>query len=103
MKKSKLSMISLISGITATTLGIILFPLTIVMGKNSNGIVFIGFLGLSTIFAGLLGTICAAVKRLSTEDTPETQIDRAIANKGFWFSIVPASIWIFIMILGSIK
>lgn len=96
-------MVSLISGITSTTLAIILFPLAIVMSRSLDGTMFIGFLGLSTIFIGLLGTICAAAKKLSTEDTPENKTDRAIANKGFWFSIIPTSIWIFIMILGSIR
>jgi steroid 5-alpha reductase family enzyme len=103
MNKSKLSMASLISGITATSLGVILFPLSIAMGKSEGGVMFIGFIGISIIFVGLLGTIFAMTKRLSTENTPENEKDIAIANKGFWFSIIPALVWVFITIIGSIK
>jgi hypothetical protein len=104
MKKSKLSMTSLICGITATTLGTILFPLALVMGKTHSGLTIVGFLGFVTISSGLVGTITAIVKRMSTlDDTEENKNDRALANKGFWFSVVPTAFWIFIVMLGSIN
>jgi hypothetical protein len=102
MKKSTLSMFSLICGITATTLGVILFPFTLVFAKTPSGVTFVGMIVLFTIFAGITGTICAIVKRLSTpDDTEENKNDRALAHKGFWFSIIPTIAWIFIMIIGS--
>lgn len=103
MNKSKLSVFSLTCGIITTTMSGILFPIAVI-AKSPSGIMLVGFLSIFTIFMGVAGIVSSTLKLLITgNEIVKDQDDRAIAKKGFWFSVIPTVFWIFVMILGSIK
>jgi len=103
MKKSGLSMTSIVSGITATIFGVLMFPLSLVPTKTPNGFALLGFIGFIVFGAGLLGIITSSVKLMTTNSITEEDINnRSIAWKGFWFSISPVSFWMLLALIGSI-
>lgn len=103
MKKSSLSVFSVACGIIATVMSIILFPLAMIT-NSSAGIVFLGFIAIFITFTGIVGIIASTIKLLITgNEIVEDQENRIIAKRGFWFSLIPTIVWIFIMIIGSIK
>lgn len=96
-------MVSIISGIIATTLGALMFPLCIIV-KTPGALIGIGFMAFIVFGAAITGLITSSVKLLTTsKDNTEEIPDRKIAIKGFWFSISPILFWVFIAIIGSIK
>ena len=103
MNKSKLSVFSLTCGIITTVMSGILFPVAVIT-KSPSAVMFVGFIALFTIFAGVTGIVTSAVKLIITgNEIVQDQDDRVIAKKGFWFSVVPTVFWLFVLLLGSIN
>jgi hypothetical protein len=103
MNKSKLSVFSLTCGIITTVMSGILFPVAVIT-KSPSAVMFVGFIALFTITMGVAGIVTSTVKLLITgNEIVQDQDDRAIAKKGFWFSVIPTVFWIFTMIIGSVK
>jgi hypothetical protein len=104
MKKSTLSIASLILGIITTCLGAVLLPLSMIV-TGVGGATVAGFIALTALFLGFIGTVCGVTKIVIGHDNvPPTALDeqnKAIAIKGLWFSAVPFAILSFLMILGS--
>jgi heme O synthase-like polyprenyltransferase len=101
MKKSTLSVFSLVCGITATALSAFVLPIALV-AKSESSMMLLGFVTVSSIVAGLVGAIFSIVKLIITKnEIVQDQEDRIIAKKGFWFSAIPAIVLIFIMMIGS--
>lgn len=101
MKKSTLSVFSLMCGITATTLSAFVLPIALI-AKSEAGIALLGFIAVSSVVAGLIGSISSIVKLIITKnEIVQDQEDRIIAKKGFWFSAIPTIVLIFIMMIGS--
>lgn len=104
MKKSTLSIASLILGIITTCLAAGLLPLSMIV-TGVGGATFAGFIALTALFLGFIGIVCSIVKLvIGNDNIPPTEIDiqnKAIAIKGLWFSAVPFAILSFLMILGS--
>lgn len=98
-------MVSIISGIIATTLGALMFPLCIIVKTPSpSAFAAIGFMAFIVFGAAITGLITSSVKLLTTSSKNTEEIpDRKIAIKGFWFSISPILFWVFIAIIGSIN
>lgn len=95
-------MVSIISGITATVLGVLMFPLA-AMIKSPSAFAALGFFGFIVFGSAITGLITSSVKLLTTsKHNAEELYDRSIAFKAFWFSISPIIFWIFLAIVGSI-
>lgn len=102
MKKSGLSVTGLAAGIIATSLGLIMFPLSILMQTPA----LLPLLGLIAIFmmsSALLGSVLCVVELMTTDKTTqENQYNRSIAIKGLLFSAIPFFVWGCLLILGSL-